>query len=85
MSACSAAVDAEDALALADERLVEASPLGTGQGVERRPPADRGHAGVDDLDRVAVRAAVLALVEDMELLERLLARTGPSASVTRSS
>ena len=66
-----AAVDAEDALALADERVLEGrrSPPAA---IERRPPPDRRHAGVHDLDRVAVGAAVLALVQDVELLERLL-------------
>ena len=63
------AVDAEVALALADERLLEAA-ADDRQLVERRPLADRRHAGVDDLDRIAVGAAVLALVQPVELLER---------------
>ena len=71
LQALEAAADAEDALALAHERLLQA-PTRHGQRVEVGPPADRGHTRVDDLDRVAVGAAVLALVQDVELLERRL-------------
>ena len=63
------AVDAEDALALAEQCLVDRAALDR-QLLERRPLADRRDAQVDDLDRVAEGVAVLLLVQAVELLER---------------
>src|SRR3954447_20199108 len=65
------AVDPEVALALTEERAVGRAAR-DGQLLERRPLADRAHARVHNLDRVAVRAPVLALVQAVELVERRL-------------